>query len=78
MTSAADEIVGLYQRHARAWAADRNTGLFERAWLDRFLALLPDGGFILDVGCGSADPIGRHPHPKGAGRYRRGHFTGSH
>jgi cyclopropane fatty-acyl-phospholipid synthase-like methyltransferase len=28
--------------------------------LDRFLALMPSGSSILDVGCGSADPIGRY------------------
>jgi ubiquinone/menaquinone biosynthesis C-methylase UbiE len=28
--------------------------------LDRFLALMPAGLSILDVGCGSADPIGRY------------------
>ena len=34
--------------------------LFERAWLDRFLALLPAGGAILDLGCGSGEPIARY------------------
>lgn len=29
----ADAIIGLYQRHARAWADDRGTGLREAAWL---------------------------------------------
>jgi SAM-dependent methyltransferase len=61
MTSAADEIVGLYQRHAAAWAADRGTKLvLEKPWLDRFLSLLPAKGAILDLGCGSADPIARY------------------
>jgi trans-aconitate methyltransferase len=60
MTSEADKIVGLYQRHGRAWAADRGSMLFEKAWLDRFLALLPAHPRILDIGCGSAEPIGRY------------------
>ena len=34
--------------------------LFERAWLDRFLALLPAGGAMLDLGCGSGEPIARY------------------
>jgi SAM-dependent methyltransferase len=60
MTSEAEQIVGLYQRHGRAWAADRGNKLFEKAWLDRFLALLPAHPRILDIGCGSAEPIGRY------------------
>lgn len=31
----------------------------ERGWLDRFCALLPAGGAVLDIGCGSGVPIGR-------------------
>ncbi len=58
MTSAADEIVSLYERNARAWAADRQRGSFlERGWLERFAALLSHGASILDVGCGSGAPI---------------------
>ena len=60
MTSESEQIVGLYQRHGRAWAADRGKKLFEKAWLDRFLALLPCNPNILDIGCGSAEPIGRY------------------
>jgi SAM-dependent methyltransferase len=60
MRSEADQIVRLYQRHAQAWAADRGNKLFEKAWLDRFLALLPAHPRILDIGCGSAEPIGRY------------------
>jgi SAM-dependent methyltransferase len=60
VTSDADRIIGLYQRHAHAWARDRGDHLFEKPLLDRFLALMPAGSSILDVGCGSADPIGRY------------------
>ena len=52
-------MVALYQEHGAAWAAERDTSLFERAWLDRFCALLPAGGSILDAGCGTGDPIAR-------------------
>lgn len=34
--------------------------LVERQWLDRFTALIPGGGSILDIGCGSGEPIARH------------------
>lgn len=60
MTDDADSIISFYDRHARGWDRDRGRQLIEKAWLDRFLALLPAGGSILDIGCGSAEPIGRY------------------
>jgi SAM-dependent methyltransferase len=64
-------IIDLYQRKARHWIESRaRTGLFEKPWLDYFLALLPPAGPILDLGCGSAEPmaaylIGRGHHVTG-------------
>jgi len=61
MNSDADRIIGLYQRHGRAWASDRGNRLIERAWLDRcFRALLPAAASVLDIGCGSGEPIARY------------------
>jgi SAM-dependent methyltransferase len=60
MTSDAERIVGLYQRHARAWARDRGGRLFETAWLDRFRSLLPAGAVVLDLGCGTGKPLARY------------------
>jgi SAM-dependent methyltransferase len=57
MTSDADRIIGLYDRHAEAWDKDRSRSLFERPWLQRFAELLPPRGSILDIGCGSGEPI---------------------
>jgi SAM-dependent methyltransferase len=58
VNSDAELIVGLYQRHAAAWDRIRSPGsLFEKPWLDRFLALVPEGGSILDLGCGAGLPI---------------------
>jgi hypothetical protein len=65
MTSEAEKIVGLYQRHAQAWATERGNTLFEKPWLDRFLALMPRGAPIVDIGCGSAEPIARYFSEKG-------------
>jgi SAM-dependent methyltransferase len=55
----ADDIVGLYERHALEWVGDRSrqTKFFEQAWLDRFAAPVPAGGTILDLGCGPGKPM---------------------
>ena len=34
----ADRIIGLYDRHAQVCEKERWRNLFERLWLDRFLA----------------------------------------
>ncbi|HWM47852.1 MAG TPA: class I SAM-dependent methyltransferase [Xanthobacteraceae bacterium] len=56
----ADRIIALYEAHARCWDEDRGRTLFEKPWLDRFAKLLPEGGAVLDIGCGSGEPIARH------------------
>lgn len=53
----AQHITELYQKHAREWIERRGKGLSEKVWLDRFLTLLPSSASILDLGCGSAQPI---------------------
>jgi SAM-dependent methyltransferase len=61
MNPHADRITDLYERHAHDYVADRGRQLGnERTWLDRFTALLPQAASILDLGCGSAEPIARH------------------
>jgi len=57
---AADTIADLYERHAKLWDTSRGKTLFERSWLDRFADLVPQGGPILDIGCGSGEPLARH------------------
>jgi SAM-dependent methyltransferase len=59
MSSEATKIVELYERNAKNFDEDRGRDLFEKGWLLDFLRLLPRGGSILDVGCGSAEPIAR-------------------
>ena len=61
----AKRIVSLYRDKADAWVRDRGAALYsgdggldEAAWLDRFVADLPAGATILDVGCGSGWPLG--------------------
>lgn len=52
-----ERVVGLYEENADAWARQRGRGLIEQSWLERFAALLPSGGSVLDIGCGSGEPI---------------------
>ncbi|USE82816.1 class I SAM-dependent DNA methyltransferase [Acinetobacter tibetensis] len=52
-----ENIIELYQKYAREWMAVRGEWLFEKVWLDRMLALLPDQAHVLDLGCGSGKPI---------------------
>ncbi|MGV6875159.1 class I SAM-dependent DNA methyltransferase [Pseudochelatococcus sp. B33] len=60
-----ERIIGLYDDNAAEWDRGRASGLakrglLEKAWLDRFLTLLPAGGAVLDIGCGTGDPIARY------------------
>lgn len=61
----ARSIASLYDRLASRYDRDRDRTLFERAWLDRFLQHVPDGGTVLDVGCGMGEPIGRYVLSRG-------------
>lgn len=56
-THLAENIIEIYKKHARAWTELRGEFLYEKAWLDRFLALIPAHSHILDLGCGTAKPI---------------------
>jgi trans-aconitate methyltransferase len=53
----AQNIIEIYKKHARAWTELRSQFLYEKAWLDHFLSLIPEHSTILDLGCGSAKPI---------------------
>ena len=51
---------GVYQRNAQTWDEQRSRTLLEKGWLDKFVSSLPAGGDILDVGCGSGEPIAKY------------------
>ena len=61
--------MSVYERRAEAWVQARllESTLYEKPWLDRFRALIPSGGSVLDCGCGAGEPIARylneHGHP---------------
>lgn len=57
MTDPSQSVADLYQRRAAQFDADRTKTLFEKPWLDAFLALMPPSGSALDVACGSGEPI---------------------
>jgi len=59
MTSASDNVVSLYERLAQEWVGDRSREkvFIEKAWLDRFCALIQPGGTVLDLGCGPGKPM---------------------
>jgi 2-polyprenyl-3-methyl-5-hydroxy-6-metoxy-1,4-benzoquinol methylase len=57
VTIEADAVIGIYERHAIAFDRLRSKTLMEKPFLDSFAALLPAGATVLDIGCGSGDPI---------------------
>lgn len=60
MHPSAARIVDLYERHAHAFDRARSRAMFERIWLDRFLALVAPDAALLDIGCGAGEPIARY------------------
>lgn len=50
----------VYQDQASAFDAARSRVLFEKPWLDRLTANLAPGSRILDLGCGSGEPVSRY------------------
>ncbi len=62
-----EAIIDLYERHAADYDRDRGRALLERAWLDRFLSYVPESGTVLDLGCGTSQPIARYVVETGHG-----------
>lgn len=65
----ANDVIPTYERVGAAWAKQRNSSLFEKAWLDRMLTAAPRSTGkvrVLDLGCGSGKPIGRYLAERGA------------
>ncbi|MFJ3076539.1 class I SAM-dependent DNA methyltransferase [Pseudomonas sp. NPDC087029] len=55
----ADQIIDLYDRNASTWNDLRGNRLIERKWIERFHALLQPTATVLDLGCGSGQPVAR-------------------
>lgn len=59
--SPADSVIDLYQTHSNVWDTLRRQDLMEQNWIDRFLTTLPPSGRdVIDLGCGSARPVGEY------------------
>ncbi len=64
MTSSSDfttikqGMAGVYDRNATAWDKARDRSLREKDWLTRWLCGLPTPSALLDLGCGSGQPLG--------------------
>jgi len=56
----ADQIIDLYDRNASTWDRLRGNRLTERKWIERFRSLLQPSATVLDLGCGSGQPVARH------------------
>lgn len=59
MTADPDGIRDVYETQAAIFDSHRSRALFEARWLARFVACLPSGGRVLDLGCGAGEPIAR-------------------
>ncbi|MBA4802583.1 MAG: class I SAM-dependent methyltransferase [Euryhalocaulis sp.] len=59
MTSPSDDIIGLYERNAASWDADRRRARpqGEADWIRRFMRLAEPESQLLDLGCGAGEPI---------------------
>ncbi|MGJ7549838.1 class I SAM-dependent DNA methyltransferase [Pseudomonas alloputida] len=55
----ADQIIDLYHRHASTWDRLRGDDLTDHKWIERFQALLQPSDVVLDLGCGSGQPVAR-------------------
>ena len=53
-------VMAFYQRNARRFDKERNRDLLEKSWLDQFTSIVPKGGSILDLGCGSGQPLAEY------------------
>jgi SAM-dependent methyltransferase len=54
------DLAKLYARHARRFDEARTRSVMELPYLESATSLVPPPGSVLDVGCGSGEPIARY------------------
>lgn len=54
------EVGALYQKHAAQYDEDRDRSLMEIEHLKALCSRLPEGARVLDLGCGTGEPIARY------------------
>lgn len=54
------DLVELYARHARRFDTSRTRTLMELPYLQTATSLAPSPGKVLDLGCGSGEPLARY------------------
>lgn len=59
MTADPNDTHAIYERQATDYDKRRSKALFEARWLARFTASFKPGDRVLDLGCGTGDPIAR-------------------
>ncbi len=60
MTNDKDSVCKAYEKIADWMDEHRRRDLFEKAWLDKAIALLPKESRVLDLGCGTGEPMGQY------------------
>jgi 2-polyprenyl-3-methyl-5-hydroxy-6-metoxy-1,4-benzoquinol methylase len=59
------DLAKIYARHSQEFDRVRARSMMELPYLERVASLVPPPGKVLDVGCGSGEPIARHFVEKG-------------
>ena len=60
LESPSKNVINFYEGNAHKFDKARGRHLFEKAWLNKFLELIPAKGTILDLGCGTGEPIAEY------------------
>lgn len=53
----AERTLSVYEQYADRWDAERPRHMLEVKWLERFVDGFGPGASVLDLGCGTGDPI---------------------
>lgn len=56
----AAEVIAIYDAMSDNYDRDRGKALMEKPYLDEVVKAIPAGGRVLDLGCGTGEPIARY------------------